>query len=69
MSWLKDKIFGKKPVQTSAGTSLESLEGAEELSQTNAMFCNGQLRNFLNRKETLKVTLMGSEVVSEVDIS
>lgn len=66
MSWLKEKILERKLGQTSVGASLDSDEGAEEFSQTNARFCSDQLINFLNRKEALKVTLMGSEVVSEV---
>lgn len=66
MSWLKEKIFGKKPGQTSLGASLDSDEGDREQSMTNSHFCKGQLKNFLDRKEKLKVSIMGWEIVAEV---
>lgn len=69
MSWLKDKIFGKKPGPTSLGTSLDSDEGDLEQSQTNARYCKSQLRNFLDRRENLKVALIGTETVSEVRLA
>jgi hypothetical protein len=71
MSWLKEKIFGKKIGQhkTSLGLSLDSDEGDRGLAQSSTLFCKGQLKNFLDRKESIKVAMLGWERVFEVRLT
>lgn len=65
MSWLKDKIFGQKPRLGSCS----NLEGYESQSNSNAQYCQTQLKNFIGQGQELKTYIMGYEVVSEVRTS
>lgn len=62
MSWLKEKLFGPKPRLGSCN----NLDGFESQGNSNAHYCQNQLKNFIQRGQELKTYIMGYEVVSEV---
>lgn len=62
MSWLKEKLFGQKPRLGSCC----NLEIYESQGNSNAQYCQTQLKNFIERGQELKAYIMGYEVVSDV---
>lgn len=62
MSWLKEKLFGPKPRLGSCS----NLEIFETQGNSNAQYCQAQLKNFIERGQELKTFIMGYEVVSDV---
>ena len=62
MSWLKDKLFGPKP-RLGSCSHFESYESQESSS---ALYCQLQLKNFIDCGQELKTYIMGYDIVSDV---
>ena len=62
MSWLKEKIMGAKP----RVNSFSSGEESEVLGNSNALYCQTQLKNFIAKGQELKTYVIGCEHMSEV---